>query len=162
MKNQLEVGSKIPSFSIKDFEGIEIQSEDLLGSPFVLYFYPKDETPGCTTEACGFRDNMISFDDLETLVFGVSPDNAASHQKFIQHQNLNFTLLCDENMELALKFHVVKEKEIDEKKSLSILRSTFIIDANGIICWMESPVVDIEGHAVRVLKALNHYIDGIR
>lgn len=153
MTNSIKIGDKIPPFSIKDYDGIELESEDLIGSPFVLYFYPKDDTPGCTIEACSFRDSIELFDHLETAVFGVSPDNAASHNQFIQKHNLNFTLLCDENMELARKFGAVQEKENGGKANTSILRATFVIDAAGIVRWIEKPV-SVDGHSQRVLEAV--------
>lgn len=153
MSKEPDIGDKIPAFAIKDYEGIELESEDLIGSPFVLYFYPKDDTPGCTQEACSFRDSMDMFDDLETTVIGVSPDNAASHAKFIQKHGLNFTLLCDENMAMAKKFGAIKEKDVDGQKTTGVLRSTFVIDSAGYIRWLERPV-NVEGHADRVLKAV--------
>lgn len=148
------VGDEIPAFSAEDYEGVEINSDDLLGSPFVLYFYPKDDTPGCTAEACSFRDAMESFENLDTLVIGVSPDNASSHIKFIEKHELNFTLLTDESLALAKKFGAVQEKTVDGKTQSAVIRSTFVVDSSGIIRWIESPVV-IEGHAERVLKAVD-------
>lgn len=149
----MKIGDKIPHFSVKDYDGIELESEDLIGSPFVLYFYPKDDTPGCTTEACSFRDNMELFDDLETTVIGVSPDSADSHQRFIQKHNLNFTLLCDETLDLARKFGATQEKNNGDKKTTGILRSTFVVDATGTIRWIEQPV-SVDGHSERVFKAV--------
>lgn len=146
----VKLGERIPNFSIKDYEGIELESEDLIGSPFVLYFYPKDDTPGCTAEACSFRDNMDYFDDMDITVIGVSADDAESHRKFIQKHQLNFTLLCDDGMVLAKKFGAVQEKS---GGVMGILRSTFVVDANGVIQWMEMPV-SVEGHAQRVLEAV--------
>ena len=157
MAGKLNVGDKMPSFSLKDHEGLDVNSEDLLGEPFVLYFYPKDDTPGCTKEACSFRDNMEHLDEFDALVIGVSPDGAASHAKFIEKYDLNFPLLCDEKLELARKFGVVQEKEQNGKKSTGVVRSTFIIDASGIIRWMEKPV-SVEGHAERVLQAFRQEI----
>lgn len=157
MENNIQIGDKIPIFSIKDYSGIELESDDLIGSPFVLYFYPKDDTPGCTLQACAFRDNMEIFDDLETMVIGVSPDSADSHHRFIQKHQLNFTLLCDEQMELAHKFGAIQEKDNEGQKSTSILRSTFVIDAGGIVRWMEKPVA-VEGHSKRVLSAVKELI----
>lgn len=149
MAGSVKIGDEIPAFSVKDYDGIEIESDDLIGSPFVLYFYPKDDTPGCTLEACSFRDSMDIFDDLETTVIGVSADSAESHHNFIKKHNLNFTLLCDENLELAQKFGAIQEN--GDKKG--ILRSTFVIDAAGIIRWIEKPVT-VDGHAQRVLEAV--------
>lgn len=149
----VKIGDKIPSFSIRDYDGIELESDDLIGSPFVLYFYPKDDTPGCTAEACSFRDSMNFFDDLDTIVLGVSADDAESHRKFIEKNHLNFTLLCDDHMVVAKKFGAVQEKVSGDKNTLGILRSTFVIDASGTIRWMEKPV-SVEGHSQRVLDAV--------
>lgn len=145
MASEIKIGDKIPDFSIKSFDGIEVEKEDLLGSPFVLYFYPKDDTPGCTAEACSFRDSMDMFDELNTNVVGISPDSADSHIKFIQKHDLNFLLLCDEKMDVARKFGAVQEG------GKGIVRSTFVVDAAGIVRWIEQPV-SIEGHAQRVLE----------
>jgi len=153
MTNELKINDQIPAFTIKDYDGMEIESDDLTGSPFVLYFYPKDDTPGCTTQACSFRANMDQFDDIETTVIGVSPDSAESHHKFMQKHKLNFTLLCDENMDLAKKFGAVQEKVVGDSKTIGVLRSTFVIDAEGIIRWIEKPVT-VEGHSLRVLEAV--------
>lgn len=149
MLKEVKIGDKIPNFSIQDYEGIEIESEDLIGNPFVLYFYPKDDTPGCTLQACSFRDNMELFNDLDVQIIGVSPDNAESHNKFMEKHRLNFTLLCDEDKELAKKFGAIQEKE----NQTAIIRSTFIVDAEGIVRWIEKPVV-VDGHSQRVLEAL--------
>ncbi len=146
MSYTVNIGDRIPSFSIKDNEGDELTDDDLIGSPAVIYFYPKDNTPGCTKQACSFRDNMERLDDLETVVIGVSPDDAKSHEKFIKKQNLNFTLIPDENMELCRKFNV-------KKGMLGIERTTFVIDSEGIIRWIERPV-DVTGHVDRVIHAL--------
>ena len=147
MSSLIEIGEKIPYFSIKDYEGIELESEDLIGAPFVLYFYPKDETPGCIKEACAFRDAMKTFDDHEITVIGVSEDNAESHASFIDKHKLNFTLLCDEDLSLSKKFKAV------HPQGKGIVRSTFLIDASGFICWLEQPV-SVEGHIERVLEAI--------
>lgn len=154
---QMNIGDKIPSFTTIDHEGMEIETEDLIGSPFVIYFYPKDDTPGCTKEACSFRDNMERLDELDTLVIGVSPDSASSHNKFIEKHNLNFTLICDEKMDLARKFGAIQETEPNGKKSISIVRSTFVVDSAGIIRWIEKPV-KVEGHIERVLKAVEEVV----
>jgi len=157
MTYKINVGDQIPSFSSHDFEGLELSSDDLYGSPFVIYFYPKDDTPHCTLEACSFRDNMARLDELDTLVIGVSPDNADSHHEFSKKFNLNYTLLCDEKLELAKKFDAVQEKEIEGKKKQVLLRSTFIVNSNGVICWIERPV-SVEGHVDRVIKAVKEII----
>lgn len=149
--DQIKVGNAIPPFTAKDFSGETISKDDLLGAPFILYFYPKDDTPGCTKEACNFRDSIESFDDLDISVIGVSPDNAESHQKFMEKYDLNFLLISDENFEIARKFGVAKPKE---GGGYSIIRSTFLCDEKGIVRWIESPV-DVEGHVNRIINAAN-------
>lgn len=142
----LKVGDEIPEFTMTDFQGETVTKEDVLGSPFVLYFYPKDDTPGCTDEACQFRDAVDDLDDLDILVVGVSPDSPASHLKFIEKHELNFPLLCDEKLDFARACGVVKEGN-------SIIRSTFLVDEDGVVQWVESPV-KVEGHVERILDVL--------
>lgn len=142
----VNVGDPMPSFKIKDSEGYALSNEDLIGSPVVLYFYPKDDTPGCTKEACSFRDNMGRLDEFDTLVIGVSPDPQSSHDQFARKFNLNFTLLADDNMELCRKFDI-------HKGVVGIERTTFVIDGDGIIRWVERPV-SIPEHVERVISAL--------
>lgn len=151
MDQLMTVGTKIPDFEGKDFDGEKITSEDLLGAPFVVYFYPKDDTPGCTKEACEFRDVMDSFEELDVMVVGISPDSPASHQKFMNKHELNFPLISDENFEIARKFGVAKPKD---GGGYSIVRSTFLCDDEGNIQWVESPV-NVEGHVQRVLSAID-------
>jgi peroxiredoxin Q/BCP len=153
MSYKINIGDKVPSFSLKDEEGIEITNEDLLGSPYVLYFYPKDDTPGCTLEACAFRDNIEDFNELDLMVFGISPDGPEAHRQFKDKYQLNFPLLCDENLDVARAFDVVTEKEKEGKKIKGIMRTTFVIDSSGIIRWIERPV-SVEGHIERVLQVL--------
>ncbi len=119
----------------------------------VLYFYPKDMTPGCTIEACTFRDLKREMEDLGAVVLGVSPDDRNSHAKFVAKHNLNFPLLVDAGAELAQKYGVWKEKNMYGKKSMGIERSTFLIDRNGVIrrAWRR---VKVEGHDDQVLAAL--------
>lgn len=152
------VGQKVPPFFVKDHEGIELDSEDLLGSPYVIYFYPKDDTSVCAKEACAFRDILEELEELGTLVIGVSADNAESHGKFIKKHGLNFPLLCDENFELARKFDVLEEKVVDNEKKMSIIRSTFLVDSSGIVRWIEKPV-SIDGHIERVMKAVQENLE---
>lgn len=149
MGNLLKIGDSIPSFKAKDFEGEPITKEDLLGAPFVIYFYPKDDTPGCTQEACSFRDLMESFDDMNVMVVGVSPDSPESHQKFMEKHELNFPLISDKDFALSKSFGAVKEKD----GSLSVQRSTFLCDEEGVVQWVESPV-QVDGHVERVLDAI--------
>jgi len=145
----LTVGDKIPSFTAKDEYNETFNCADLIGSPFVIYFYPKDDTPGCTIEACSFRDNIEHLDNLDTVVIGVSPDSPESHQKFIHKHELNFTLLCDEKLDLATKFGAVEDANGIKK----IVRSTFLVDGEGILRWLEKPV-NVTGHTDRVIKAI--------
>lgn len=154
MEKLLKVGEAIPKFEAKDFEGERITSDDLIGAPFVIYFYPKDDTPGCTQQACGFRDLMEGFEDIDVMVVGVSPDSPASHQSFIDKHELNFPLISDEKFDVATKFGVAK-KGADGK--LAIVRSTFICDGDGIVQWVESPV-NVDGHAERVLAAIEEVL----
>jgi peroxiredoxin Q/BCP len=149
MNDLLKIGQEVPNFSLKDSEGDTVTKDDLLGAPFILYFYPKDNTPGCTKEACQFRDLIDAFEEMNFLVVGVSPDGEASHQKFIREHELTFPLLCDTQFDLAGKCGVVKTTDEGKK---GIIRSTFIFDEEGVVQWIESPV-NVEGHAERVMRA---------
>lgn len=146
----MEIGDKLPKFKAVDQDGEEITSDDFLGSPFVLYFYPKDNTPGCTAEACSFRDVMDSFDDIDVLVVGVSPDSPDSHQKFIEEHELNFPLISDEKMDICKKFNVLKDGKV--------VRSTFLFDEDGNCLWSESPV-NVEKHTERVMAAIEDVLE---
>lgn len=132
---------------------VEFSDKDLTGKTTVLYFYPKDNTSGCTKEACDFRDNMSRLVPYADVI-GVSPDSISSHQKFQQKQNLNFTLVADINHELAEKYGVWKEKSLYGRKYMGIERSTFIINSQGQIIkeWRK---VKVSGHVDEVLKALS-------
>lgn len=151
MAYQLNIGDKVPAFTSTDQEGNRINAADLLGSPLVIYFYPMDDTPGCTKEACAFRDHQKSLQDLDCRVIGISPDGVQSHQNFIGKHNLNFTLLSDEQHEVCKKFDVLRASEEGGKPKIE--RTTFIVDAKGIIRWIERPVT-LEGHVDRVIEAL--------
>lgn len=142
--HKINVGDALPSFKALDQEGFEFETEDLFGNSVLLYFYPKDDTPGCTKEACAFRDHLETLEDYGVLVIGISPDGADSHNKFIEKYGLNFTLLCDEKMELCKKFDVLKDNKV--------VRTTFLADEDGIIQWIERPV-NVEGHVERVIEA---------
>jgi len=136
----------------RDGKQFEFSEENLSGKKTVLYFYPKDNTSGCTKEACDFRDNLNRLLAYAEVV-GVSPDSIASHQKFQQKQNLNFTLVADVNHELAEKYGVWKEKSLYGRKYMGIERSTFIIDERGSIIkeWRK---VKVSGHVEEVLNYL--------
>jgi peroxiredoxin Q/BCP len=154
MTVMLQVGDLIPSFKLKDAEGLEFTDEDFIGAPLVLYFYPRDDTPGCTKEACSFRDNLSKLDALDVIVVGVSPDSQESHEKFIEKHNLNFTLFADTTLELCKTFGVIQETIKDGKSAPHFERTTFLIDYDGTIRWIERPV-KVEGHVERVIEAVN-------
>lgn len=153
MSDWLEPGTKAPAFTLLDAEGKKVKLKDFKGSPVVLYFYPKDDTPGCTKEACAFRDRSAELKKLGAVVLGVSPDTPASHTKFRDKYSLNFTLLADESHEVAEKFGAWREKNMYGKKSMGIQRSTYLIDAQGKVArvWKK---VSVDGHDAEVLEAL--------
>ena len=148
---ELKEGDTAPEFSLASSDGTIVHLLDLKGKRVALYFYPKDDTPGCTTEACNFRDNLAIIQQTGTLVFGVSPDNLKKHEKFIAKYELNFPLLSDENSVIATAFGVWKEKYMYGKKYMGIERSTFLIDSDGKIvkAWRK---VKPDGHAIEVLN----------
>ena len=129
--SELKVGAKAPVFSAPDQSGKVVSLDDFKGKPVVLYFYPKDDTPGCTTEACSFRDEFAAFRKKGAVVLGVSPDDAASHAKFAGKFSLPFTLLADEDRKIAEAYEVWVEKSMYGKKYLGVERSTFVIDGDG-------------------------------
>lgn len=153
MADWLEPGTKAPAFTLLDAEGKKVKLTDFKGSPVVLYFYPKDDTPGCTKEACAFRDRSAELKKIGAVVLGVSPDTPASHTKFRDKYSLNFTLLADESHEVAEKFGAWREKNMYGKKSMGIQRSTYLIDAQGKVArvWKK---VSVDGHDTEVLEAL--------
>ncbi|MFN5393288.1 MAG: thioredoxin-dependent thiol peroxidase, partial [Planctomycetota bacterium] len=148
-----EVGSKAPAFTLLDAEGKKVKLSDFKGSPVVLYFYPKDDTPGCTKEACAFRDRSAELKKLGAVVLGVSPDTPASHTKFRDKYSLNFPLLADESHEVAEKFGAWREKNMYGKKSMGIQRSTYLIDGQGKVAYVWKKV-SVDGHDQQVLEAL--------
>jgi thioredoxin-dependent peroxiredoxin len=150
----LQIGDKVPEFHQVATNGEKISNKSFLGTITVLYFYPKDDTPGCTAEACSFRDEMAEMTQRGISVIGISPDSISSHQQFIAKHNLNFTLIADEDQSVCKKFDVIKEKEMYGKKVMGVERTTFLIDNHGIIRWLERPV-KVENHVERVLNALN-------
>jgi thioredoxin-dependent peroxiredoxin len=153
MSYKINVGDKMPIFKAKDSFGHTFSSDDLMGGPVVIYFYPKDDTPGCTKEACSFRDNLDNLDEYDAILVGISPDGSKSHESFIEKHDLNFTLLSDESLDVCRKFDVIRENNVDGKKVPSLERTTFVIDAQGTIRWIERPVA-VDGHTERVIKAL--------
>ncbi|PTI73657.1 peroxiredoxin [Staphylococcus succinus] len=129
----LKKGDKFPQFKLENQDGKIISNETLKGSKAVLYFYPRDNTPTCTTEACDFRDNLSVFNDLNVKVFVISGDTKRKHQNFIQKLDLNFDLLVDEGFELSNEVGVYQMKQSFGKSSMGIIRTTFIIDEAGFI-----------------------------
>ncbi|HAF35255.1 MULTISPECIES: thioredoxin-dependent thiol peroxidase [Sphingobacterium] len=129
----LEIGQQAPDFSAKNQHGETVHLSDFKGKKVILYFYPKDNTPGCTTEACNFRDNYQSLKKDGFEIIGVSVDSEASHQKFISKHELPFQLLVDEDKSLVEAYGVWVEKNMYGKKYMGTARTTFVIDADGII-----------------------------
>jgi thioredoxin-dependent peroxiredoxin len=153
MADWIEAGSKAPDFTLLTHEGTKLKLSSLRGSPVVLYFYPKDDTPGCTKEACGFRDAKATLAKHGAVVLGLSPDTPASHEAFRAKYKLPFTLLCDPDHVVAEKYGAWREKNMYGKKSMGIARSTFIIDAAGTVVKVFK-AVKADGHADQVLAAL--------
>jgi peroxiredoxin Q/BCP len=150
----LKVGDKAPDFKLKSDQDEEVSLKDFLGkSDVVLYFYPKDNTSGCTKEACSFRDNIQPIQAKNAVVLGISPDSLKSHQNFISKQNLNFTLLSDPDHEVAEAYGAWGEKSMYGKKYMGILRTTFVIGKDGKIKHVFEKVKP-EGHAREVLEVL--------
>ncbi|TGY41434.1 thioredoxin-dependent thiol peroxidase [Clostridium sartagoforme] len=149
----MEIGSLAPDFSLAGSDGKTHKLSDYKGKKVILYFYPKDNTPGCTTEACDFRDNITTINDLNAVVLGISKDNLNSHNKFIEKFNLPFVLLSDEDKVVCELYDVIKEKNMYGRKALGIERSTFIIDENGNL-MKEFRKVKVKGHIEEVLEAL--------
>jgi thioredoxin-dependent peroxiredoxin len=147
-------GDLAPDFSLRSDAGETVTLSRLRGRPVVLYFYPKDDTPGCTTQACSFRDAYGEFEDRGAVVLGVSPDTEASHVGFKAKHGLPFTLLADPDHEVAERYGVWVEKNQYGKKSMGIKRSTFVIDENGKVAKAMLGVKP-DGHADLVLSALS-------
>ena len=147
----LQVGDKVPEFSVADDEGNTISSKSLKGQKYVLYFYPKDNTPGCTRESCDFRDAHAKFLRRGVKVFGVSPDSAKSHVKFKDKFELPFPLLVDEDQSMSKAFGVWKQKSMFGHKYMGVERTTFIIDEQGRIADIFEKV-KVPGHVEEVLQ----------
>ncbi|MGJ3258074.1 MAG: thioredoxin-dependent thiol peroxidase [Rhodospirillales bacterium] len=149
----LESGDKVPNFNLPVNGGGKLALKDLKGKTTVMYFYPKDMTPGCTTEAQDFRDRIKDFEKAGAVVVGVSKDSVKRHDNFVEKQNLPFQLISDENGTLCEDFGVWVEKNMYGRKYMGIQRATFVIDAKGVIrqAW---PKVKVKGHADEVLEAV--------
>jgi peroxiredoxin Q/BCP len=146
------VGKKIASFSVATTSSSRLTNRDLLGKPYVLYFYPKDDTPGCTLEGKDFRDRYADFGKLKIRVIGVSRDSLASHAKFQGKYELPFELVSDADEKLCGQFDVIKLKNMYGKKVRGIERSTFLVDADGVL-RKEWRKVKVDGHVAEVLAA---------
>ena len=153
MSDWIETGKKAPDFTLPADDGAKIKLSGLRGSPVVLYFYPRDDTPGCTREACAFRDRKAQLTRLGAKVLGVSTDDVESHQGFRGKFKLNFPLLADTRHEVAQRYGAWREKIRFGRKSTGIQRSTFLIDAEGTVCkvWKS---VKVDGHDEQVVAAL--------
>ena len=149
----IEAGQPAPDFTLQDQDGNPVTLSKLKGTPVVLYFYPKDDTPGCTKEACAFRDARADYESAGARVLGVSPDNVASHDKFRRKYELPFTLLADPDRAVCEQYGVWQEKNLYGKKSMGVVRSTFIIDRQGIVRRV-FPRVKVDGHSDAVLAIL--------
>ena len=149
----IEEGQQAPDFELQSDADETVRLSDLRGKPVVLYFYPKDDTPGCTAQACALRDGMEALASSNTIVIGVSKDSVGSHQKFKQKYNLNFILASDENTGVSEKYGVWTEKNMYGRTYMGIERSTFLIDESGIV-RAEWRKVSVPTHYDDVRKAI--------
>ena len=152
----LEEGKKAPQFTLNDQAGNSVSLKDFLGKKVVLYFYPKDDTPGCTKEACNFRDDFSLIKKEGAVILGVSADSVKKHKKFADKYNLPFSLLSDENKKVLEKYGVWQEKSMYGRKYMGIVRSTFIIDEKGKLKKI-FPKVKVTNHNKEVLEALRDW-----
>jgi peroxiredoxin Q/BCP len=150
---KIAVGKKVPAFTAEATNGNKIRRKDLEGQNVVLYFYPKDNTPGCTTEGEDFRDSYGKFRRRKTAVFGISRDSLDSHEKFKAKHEFPFELISDADEKLCKLFDVIKEKNMYGRKVMGIERSTFLIDGTGVL-RKEWRKVKVRGHAAEVLEAV--------
>ena len=150
---KLEAGQKAPAFTLVDQDDKKVSLKDFSSKWVVLYFYPKDDTPGCTTEACDFTAGLKGFDKLNATILGVSPDSTASHRKFIDKHNLKLTLLSDPDKKVLAKYGAWGTKKMYGKETQGVIRSTFIIDPKGKIAhaWYN---VKAKGHVDKVAEKL--------
>jgi peroxiredoxin Q/BCP len=149
----IEEGRPAPDFTLLDQEGKAVTLSALKGAPIVLYFYPRDDTPGCTTEACAFRDAEADYQDAGATVLGVSPDDVKSHGKFATKYNLRFPLLADTETKVCQLYGVWKEKSMYGRTYMGVERTTVLIDGEGLVRKV-FPKVRVPGHSDAVLEAL--------
>ena len=149
----IEPGQKAPAFSLPDQDGVVHRLKDYADRPLILYFYPKDDTPGCTKEACAFRDHQLAFQRTKTAVLGVSVLDTASKAKFAKKHGLNFTLLADPDHEVAERYGAWKKKSMYGKSYMGVARMTYLIGPDGKVAqrWDD---VKVDGHAEAVLAAV--------
>ena len=150
----LEVGMKAPDFTLLDKRGNSVSLSDFLGKKVVLYFYPKDSTPGCTRQACAFAQNHSNFEDKNVVVIGISKDSVASHLKFAEKYALPFVLLSDPELQAIQAYGVWQEKKLYGKVSMGVVRSTYLIDEQGVIEKV-MPKVKPDTNAAEILAYLN-------
>ncbi len=151
---EIKEGNKAPEFCLRDQNDKEVCLRDFAGKWVVLYFYPKDDTPGCTKEACSFRDNMVEFGKLKIKVLGISKDTVKSHKKFEEKYGLNFPLLADTETEVNQKYGVWRKKKFMGREYMGTARKTFVIDPEGLVKKIFEDVKP-EGHAEEVVKEIN-------
>ncbi len=150
----IEEGKPAPDFSLQDAEGNQVSLSDFKGKPVVVYFYPKDDTPGCTKEACGFRDLWGDIEATGAVVLGVSPDDGASHRKFIDKYQLPFTLLSDPDKQMMEAWGAWGEKNMYGKKTVGVIRSTVLVGADGNVLKHWRRVSKAADHPARVLEVI--------
>ena len=150
----LDVGMKAPDFCLNDQNGVQHRLSDYLGRKVVLYFYPRDNTPGCTRQACAFAGSYAGFREMDAVVIGVSKDSVASHAKFAQKYELPFVLLSDPELQAIQAYGVWQEKKLYGKVSMGVVRSTYIIDAQGMVEKV-MPKVKPDTNAVEILEYLS-------
>jgi peroxiredoxin Q/BCP len=150
----IEEGKKAPTFTLNDHAGKKVSLEDFKGKDVILYFYPKDDTPGCTKEACGFRDSWKELKKADTVVIGVSADSEESHKKFISKYKLPFTLLSDRDRKVMEKYGAYGEKVMYGKKTKGVIRSTVWIGPDGKVKKHWAKIASAEKHPAKVLEEL--------
>ncbi len=150
----IEEGKAAPAFTLQDAAGDKVALKDLRGHNVIVYFYPRDNTPGCTKEACGFRDLWQDIQNQDAVVLGISPDSAASHRKFTTQYQLPFTLLCDPDKKVMEKYGAWGEKMMYGKKTVGVIRSTVWIGPNGKVKKHWKRVAKAADHPAKVLEAL--------